>query len=328
MNLLLRIVFILFIVLFYGNVTLASIGDNTQFFQNCKRNCENNNCTNDFLIKESAIEYFNQSIFDKLLGWSCHDECQYDCMWRTVEAFKARKWDTPQFYGKWPFIKFMGLQEPASAIFSVMNLVCHYKLLKNFQSEVSNDYPCYKLWHIFSFVCINGWFWSTIFHARDFPTTEFLDYISAYSIVLVTLYCFLIRMLHNKSWILKGIITAATLSFYLNYCMYLKIGRFDYGFNIVVNIVTGSFAGVGWLIWCLFVFNKRSYYKKILLFYFLLALFTGLEVLDFPPILWTFDAHALWHLSSIPLTFIFYSFVIDDCKTLHKEKLYKNDKKI
>ncbi|XP_055374445.1 post-GPI attachment to proteins factor 3 [Condylostylus longicornis] len=318
----------LFFTLLFGRFIEASIGDNTQFFQNCKRNCENNNCTKDFLIKPHAIDYFKQSMFDKLLGWTCNDECQYDCMWRTVEAFKSRKWNIPQFYGKWPFVKYLGLQEPASAIFSLMNLFSHYFLLKKFQLEVPKESPCYKLWHTFSIVCMNGWMWSTIFHARDFPTTEFLDYISAYSIVLVNLYCFFIRMLHKKSFILKGVITAGTLSFYINYCMYLKVGRFDYGFNIKLNIITGAFAGVGWLVWCFLVRKNRPYFKKIMLFYVLLALFSGLEVLDFPPLWWTFDAHALWHLSSVPLTYCIYSFVIDDCKSLYKEGLYNNEKKI
>jgi hypothetical protein len=36
----------------------------------------------------------------KLTKWSCQDECRYDCMWKTVEAFSNRNWDIPQFHGK------------------------------------------------------------------------------------------------------------------------------------------------------------------------------------------------------------------------------------
>ena len=34
-----------------------------------------------------------------------------------------------------------------------------------------------------------------------------------------------------------------------------------------------------------------------------------LQLLDFPPILWIFDAHSLWHLSTIPLPLFWYRYV-------------------
>lgn len=44
-----------------------------------------------------------------------------------------------------------------------------------------------------------------------------------------------------------------------------------------------------------------------MLLFVVLALSTVvLEVYDFPPVLWTFDAHSLWHLSSAPITILFY----------------------
>lgn len=38
----------------------------------------------------------------------------------------------------------------------------------------------------------------------------------------------------------------------------------------------------------------------------------ALELLDFSPIWWTFDAHSLWHLSTVPLPLLWYSFLMDD----------------
>jgi hypothetical protein len=31
-----------------------------------------------------------------------------------------------QYYGKWPFYRFLALQEPASVLFSILNLIAHY----------------------------------------------------------------------------------------------------------------------------------------------------------------------------------------------------------
>lgn len=98
------------------------------------------------------MDFYGQTIFDRILGWSCADECSYGCMWRTVFAFLERGWPIPQFYGKWPFLRLFGMQEPASVIFSLLNFAMHVRLLRKFRREVRPDSPCYKLAHIFSLV--------------------------------------------------------------------------------------------------------------------------------------------------------------------------------
>lgn len=39
-----------------------------------------------------------------------------------------------------------------------------------------------------------------------------------------------------------------------------------------------------------------------------------LEIYDFPPYEELFDAHALWHVTTIPLTYIWWSFIRDDAE--------------
>lgn len=189
-------------------------------------------------------------------------------------------------------------------------------------------------------ICLNGWIWSTIFHTRDYPLTELLDYAFAYSIVLVTLYCMVMRMLHRYSLFLRGVLTLAFISYYINYFAYLSVGKLQYSFNMKVNIATGALTAVGWFVWCRRVRYRRPYFKRILRFYVLLAMAMSLELLDFPPILWILDAHSLWHLATVPILSLYYewvynnsknksyiyypfnfSFMIEDCQTLRKEKL-------
>lgn len=48
----------------------------------------------------------------------------------------------------------LGLQEPASVIFSLMNLYIHLRMLRIFRKEVRPDSPLYYLWHLFCIVSI------------------------------------------------------------------------------------------------------------------------------------------------------------------------------
>lgn len=73
---------------------------------------------------------------------------------------------------------------------------------------------------------------------------------------------------------------------------------------------TGIATGIGWVIWYAMQRSKHPYAWKILLFQFLVAISLLLEVNDFPPLFWVFDAHALWHLSTVLPTVLLYRYYI------------------
>lgn len=106
---------------------------------------------------------------------------------------------------------------------------------------------------------MNGWICSIIFHTRDFPLTELLDYGFAYSMVLANFCCMILRwvqlkntnssrkikinyfhrMVHwSSSWV-KSSISLVSAMFFINHFVYLSIGRFDYQYNMKTNILTG-----------------------------------------------------------------------------------------
>ena len=64
-----------------------------------------------------------------------------------------------------------------------------------------------------------------------------------------------------------------------------------------------------WLCWCWQNRRTLPYWWKCGLVVMLLHGLALLELLDFPPMLWILDAHAVWHLSTIPVHFLFYRFV-------------------
>lgn len=298
--------------------SLASQGDGNVYYQRCISNCASDKCTKDG--KHFTSDH-QQPVHLQVLFWDCKSECKYECMWKTVDQFEERGWKMPQFYGKWPFVRILGIQEPASALFSLFNLLAHWKHYRKFKETVRHDSPMYYIWTIFSWVCIVGWSCSTIFHSRDVEITEFLDYACAFAIVLVTCYCVLMRLIRGAPAFIRLFVSVLFLSFFLNHTAYLYLGAFDYGYNMKLNIVIGGGTVILAFAWSLYRRFQMPHVWKCAVFF--VALSTGmiLEVFDFPPIFNTFDSHALWHLYTAPITFLIYSFIIDDCKYLRNQKV-------
>ena len=123
----------------------------------------------------SRLQLFQrrQAFSEWLLSWSCYDECSYICMWDTVNnLYRKNNAQVQQFHGKWPFIRILGIQEPASAIFSIFNLVPHIYMLRKIVRTIPSETVTYRIWIGYSLVSINTWLWSTIFHTRDWDITE------------------------------------------------------------------------------------------------------------------------------------------------------------
>lgn len=70
--------------------------------------------------------------------------------------------------------------------------------------------------------------------------------------------------------------------------------------------VTGFLTFVITMIWWHRNRKKLSYIYLIGWFNILTVFVTILEVADFAPIFWVFDAHSLWHASTVPLTILLY----------------------
>lgn len=106
----------------------------------------------------------------------------------------------------------------------------------------------------------------------------------------------------------KQSVGAACIAMFAYHVWYLTHKRFDYGYNMKVNITIGVCNGVGWLGWC-YIRREREYVRYCVLVLLVVAGGMALEVTDFPPIAWFFDAHALWHLSTAPVPYYWYRYV-------------------
>lgn len=53
-----------------------------------------------------------------LSGWTCRDDCRYQCMWTTVGLYQAEGYSVPQFHGKVS----VNQREPILMIITIRNM--------------------------------------------------------------------------------------------------------------------------------------------------------------------------------------------------------------
>lgn len=161
-------------------------------------------------------------------------------------------------------------------------------------------------------VGLNTWTWSSIFHMRDTPLTEKLDYFSAGFAVLYSTFLTLCRLLR------LGLRGQRKLSLffiipYLLHIAYLGLSEsFDYGYNMTANVIVGCIHNVLWLLWSFTNRNRLPYAWIPTAGVIAITLAMSLELLDFPPLAWALDAHSLWHLATVPLVWLWYRFLLTD----------------
>lgn len=301
----------------------ASPGDQGAAYQTCLQQCLSVNCSTAAVQEHFRVQ---RPWYLALLRWDCPDECRHDCMWHALKFLHSRGKPVPQFHGKWPFLRFYGIQEPASVVFSILNGLGHLWMWRRFRRLVPRSAPHYLIWKGQAVLSINAWFWSTVFHARDTPVTEKLDYFCAFSLVLYSLYSLCMRVVGTGSSSLSLSVTIPFVAFFAYHIHYLAFVHFDYGYNMMANVTTGLLNSVGWLAWCWW--QRRGYVWRCALVVAALNLLLLLELGDFPPWHFVLDAHALWHLGTAPLTLLWYRFLIDDSLyELHKGKASKESAK-
>jgi hypothetical protein len=142
----------------------ASSGDRSAEFQRCLAKCLRNNCiTADGNGHRRDVP---RSLALRLTRWTCADECKYACAHAVTDLAVESGVRLEQFYGKWAFWRLAGMQEPASVAFSVANLLVHVLGADWLRRGVHPAHPMRPFYLTWSYVSINAWAWSAVFHTR------------------------------------------------------------------------------------------------------------------------------------------------------------------
>ncbi|KAL3420922.1 hypothetical protein PVAG01_07367 [Phlyctema vagabunda] len=298
------------LLLLLASVALASYGDRLPEFRECVEVCHRENCD----THATTIPFLH-----RLLLWDCPTECDYTCQHIITERRVAASQHIVQFHGKWPFQRFLGMQEPLSVLFSLFNFVAHQDGLSKVLSNIPATYSLRKYYILLAYFGMASWGFSMIFHTRDFDITEELDYFAAGASVLYGLYYAVIRVFRldlggRKTNSVLRVWTTLCIMVFIAHVTYLKYYDWDYGYNMAANVVVGVLQNS---LWSWFSFQKYRKSKRtwaawpgLVVAWLIMAM--SLELLDFPPVWGLLDAHSLWHLGTVAPTMLWYNFLIKD----------------
>ncbi|SPJ79142.1 related to PER1 protein, involved in manganese homeostasis [Fusarium torulosum] len=309
-----QIVSLTVLVLTFATIVQASKGDKLPEFKDCLKICKSENCAPDKPQTSTPV-------FHRLLLWNCASECNYACQHIITGQRMAKGLSVVQFYGKWPFYRFLGMQEPFSVLFSLGNFWAHWDGLKKVQAKIPKSYTMRRFYDWLAYVGMSSWVFSSIFHTRDFRFTEELDYFAAGANVLYGLYYTVIRVFRldkrtpRRQTTLR-VWTLLCASLYLCHVLYLKFICWDYTYNMAANVAAGTVQN---FLWSWFSFKRYRESRRMwaawpgfVVAWLIFAM--SMELFDFPPWLGCIDAHSLWHLMTIGPTVLWYNFLVKDAR--------------
>ncbi|KAF7588293.1 hypothetical protein BBP40_005918 [Aspergillus hancockii] len=183
----------------------------------------------------------------------------------------------------------------------------------------------------FGYCGLACWTFSSIFHARDFPLTEKLDYFGAGANVMYGLYLAIIRIFRldkeepRAKPTLRRLWTAICIFLYTLHVSYLSFWSWDYTYNMIANIVVGMAQNLLWVAFSIFRYHSTgktwTILPTIIVVWIMLAM--SLELLDFAPWHALIDAHSLWHLGTVIPTALWYMFLEKDIEDDVRAKRFK-----
>lgn len=332
----------------------CSIGDNLPEFINCNQECQSYRClhkhvsfnskytANDFDLKNNVVFPFKQ-----LFDWTCPADCNYKCQQIITDIRIDHHDPIVKFYGKWPFKRILGVTELASVVFSFMNLWINYhnfkKILLQRKRNNGGVRVMYEQYLLLLIISMIGWTFSILFHTRDTPLTETLDYFGASLIIMANFYVIMVRYfeLFKKSLVPYQI---GLVTIYLLHIIKLNY-NWDYQYNLVFHTIIGLASFALWtkhalsvnrifksnysvlsnsiqllpfetklLIKLNYLNVSKSKFIPILPIMFNIWLFISMlfEIFEFKPILKLIDSHSIWHLATVFPQILWYDWNIWD----------------
>uniref|UniRef100_A0A7I4A743 Post-GPI attachment to proteins factor 3 n=1 Tax=Physcomitrium patens TaxID=3218 RepID=A0A7I4A743_PHYPA len=270
----------------------SSDGDERPSYRECVKVCEQTGCVDgqcynscnfpvnvdlegNILPKKAQLNSPHEKFLEEplYLRWKKWD-CISECRYQCMLREEAGSEFPVKYHGKWPFVR----------IFSLQFLRTNYIILRTPVHAGSKG-----TYHL-----------RGLCDPRDMTFTEMLDYSSAVALIGYSLMLAIIRTLNLRAEAPRVMVAAPIIAFITTHILYLNLYKFDYG---VAQL----------LIWSTWGFISRHPARfKLWGVVFGAAFAMLLEIFDFPPLWGIFDAHAMWHAATLPITYLWWSFIKDD----------------
>jgi len=268
----------------------------------------------------------------------CQDRCvQSSHVYCTQENWKRGGVKTFPLFGRMPMIRVGIVEEAASAFFSGACTIAFVTFLYRYSKQthpkhllVSNIssgkiYPInttlYPFRHLFQIYYLNGcivFASATLFHIKDTPFTERLDYYTAFLSILYILWSSIVRVFWTERTLSRVIVGLPIALYSLYHLHYMQYVSFDYGYNMLVLVLVGIADSLLWFGW--WFKTRYPHGSKVVGFKFLMALCALFEVFDFAPLGGYVDAHAIWHACMIIIAAWQTQFLVLDAQYFQTKK--------
>lgn len=315
----------LLLVLISAHVANGSLGDRDWRYRTCFDDCVTNKQCAEHLMPIISIP-----------KWDCEDVCFYVCAQEVTEMRLAHGLSPLKYYGHWTFIRWFGLEEPASVLFSLLNPLAHMWFLSSGVNDPRfHNYGKRNWIRGYAILAINAWLASACYHSKRTRFSTLYDLNSALTLLIfgfamsISYFCGAVLDSKNSRRVVN--IVCLLLALFWGYRVAAMINdevEFSNHMNLCIFLVVG--ATVSWVAWVLVILNSAAITDKSSAYWCLfvqiwLMLAALLEVLDFPPYLSLFDAHSLWHAATVPLGFVWYKFVFTDMSSTPKPTSIKKE---
>ncbi|KAF3522678.1 hypothetical protein F2Q69_00047658 [Brassica cretica] len=191
-----------------------------------------------------------------------------------------------------------------------------YGWFKINNSDLNNeeDKPTVRvasLGHAFH-VWLNGEY--LVFHTRDVDITKTLDYSSAIAILGFSLIVSILRTYDVRVEAARVMVSPPVLAFVTSHI----ISMFT-GWNMIVCVAMGVAQIFLWERWA--AVSRHPSNWKLWVVVIASCLDLVLEIYDFP---FRMKAHSIWHLATVPLTVLWWSFIRDNVEFITSSLLKKS----
>ncbi|KAB5525421.1 hypothetical protein DKX38_023170 [Salix brachista] len=304
----------------------------SHFTRTCVEQCEKTGCVGGKCSQhckfssdgkpEGGPWYLQEPLYLQWKQWDCRSDCRYHCMLAREEEREKLGGKPVKYHGKWLFHRAYGFQEPVSVALSALNLafqfhgwvsffiLIYYKLPLTPSKKTYYEYT--GLWNIYGILSMNSWFWSAVFHSRDVELTEKLHCSSAVALLGFSLILAIQRAFSVRNEASRVMVSTPVIAFVTTHILYLNCYNLDYGLNIKVCVAMGVAQLLIWAVWA--GITHHPSWSKLWVAVVGGGLVMLLEIYDFPPYHGFVDSHALWHATTIPLTYLWWSFAKDDAE--------------